>query len=380
MNKIIGFLYWFMGRLFARFACWTVSSDFVISSKKHNPAQGDNIIFNNILLREAKLNRIQDLCYLYNVHNIPNALNSAICIAYVQNCNGLLNSLININNEHNRKEIPETFIWRCWQNFNSLGTPETYFKALGEKIATESELKDIVVVCLSNGFFDVIDIWMDCYEKNRWGEVVFLCFDNESLLKVKARGYRGVHLFEKSKITESSTAKRPPNLLMDLVWVARTNVILGILLSGKNVLQCDGDAFWYSCPSKLWSDSTDVDAYFQIDISIPRDIQRSWGFILCCGFYYIKNSPSSIAFYQDFVEVTRRYMHDQIGLNVYLHELGTRWIPSEDGGYSAKTPHGLQIVGLNKNVVSRNLETGSVIRHPVISGHDLDKVRRTLMP
>jgi hypothetical protein len=110
------------------------------------------------------------------------------------------------------------------------------------------------------------------------------------------------------------------------LWQRRLEVFNDLIAKGTEFIHSDADAIWLRNP--LAPDSAarqPVDLVFSQGTVWPPDVCRTWGFVLCCGWFWVKPTSSTQSFFRDLVrdvEVTR---DDQVSVNRLLSGRGIRW-------------------------------------------------------
>jgi hypothetical protein len=106
------------------------------------------------------------------------------------------------------------------------------------------------------------------------------------------------------------------------LWVHRIRVVAEVLLSGADVVHSDADAVWLADPLPEMN-SGGFDLVFSQGTVWPPDIHRKRGVVLCCGLYFVRNSPRTRRFFERFAQRVGRERDDQVALNRLLDaELG----------------------------------------------------------
>jgi hypothetical protein len=108
------------------------------------------------------------------------------------------------------------------------------------------------------------------------------------------------------------------------LWVHRVKVLSELLLSGIDVVHSDVDAVWLSDPLPEMSGSS-LDLVFSQGTVWPPDVHRNRGFVMCCGLYFVRNSPGARLFFKRFAERVAIERDDQAALNRLLDEWLGEW-------------------------------------------------------
>ena len=91
------------------------------------------------------------------------------------------------------------------------------------------------------------------------------------------------------------------------LWILRVFLLRALAARGHTVLSLDLDAVFVGDLAPLLAALPPADIVVQQDYSIPIDVARKLGFILCCGFLLIRPSPAVLAFLDRYVEAKDRF-------------------------------------------------------------------------
>ena len=114
------------------------------------------------------------------------------------------------------------------------------------------------------------------------------------------------------------------------LWQHRLAVFNGLLADGTEFIHSDLDAVWLKDP--LAENSTarhTEDLVFSQGTVWPPAIHQEWGFVLCCGWFWVKPTVAAQQFFRDLIRDVANTGDDQISVNRLLKATGLRW---ETGG------------------------------------------------
>jgi hypothetical protein len=120
-----------------------------------------------------------------------------------------------------------------------------------------------------------------------------------------------------------------------------------------------------------------ADIVAQRDYSIPVDVARKLGFILCCGFMRIRSNPATIRFMQSYATRVILEMDDQTSLNHLLAEAGVQNSISKNS-YMAFDSANISWACPDTSLVSRDVSCGAVIRHFHPQGQSMGELKKHL--
>ncbi|MEQ8717472.1 MAG: putative nucleotide-diphospho-sugar transferase [Acidimicrobiales bacterium] len=155
-------------------------------------------------------------------------------------------------------------------------------------------------------------------------------------------------------------------------WLARFDA-LREFLDDDDLIHTDLDAFWLRDPVPRLAD-IDADLVFSIEYGLPKDIVDRWGFVLCCGFFAARSTPTTKAFFDRWRAAVAEHEDDQKAINYLLAEMGVAWEEPTAGGDVLRlgTVHVdgklMRVAALRESAVRRSapidLAAGQLVFHP----------------
>jgi len=117
---------------------------------------------------------------------------------------------------------------------------------------------------------------------------------------------------------------RPCELDLGKLWIHRVKVLLELMEKGYDIIHSDADAVWLKDPI-AYLNSIKYDMIFSQGTYWPKDVHEKWGFVLCCGFFYIKNNINTLTFIKELYERVTEDKDDQVSCNRLLMESNVKW-------------------------------------------------------
>jgi hypothetical protein len=147
-----------------------------------------------------------------------------------------------------------------------------------------------------------------------------------------------------------------------VLWFVRVLYLRALVQAGHNVLVLDLDAIPVGNVLPILSTMKDADVVAQLDHSIPMDVDRELGFVLCCGFMLWRHTVAAMALLDRYAVIAQVERDDQLALN---HLLARDGIVEKVTGADAMRfgSAGVQFACPDPSLVSRTLNSGSVVRH-----------------
>ena len=162
-----------------------------------------------------------------------------------------------------------------------------------------------------------------------------------------------------------------------VLWYLRVLFLRELVQRGHPVLVLDLDAMPVSDLAPMLAALPASDVVAQKDHSLPVDVDRQLGFVLCCGFMLWRPTVAAKSLLDRFAAETFIERDDQMALNHLLAR----------DGIVAKTKSaqcmqfgsaGVQFVCPDPSLVSRSLTSGSVVRHFHQKGQTITELRAAL--
>jgi len=170
----------------------------------------------------------------------------------------------------------------------------------------------VIIVAFANiAYRDVIVNWIFAMEKLKITNFVIICLDKELEVYLK-------------KI-DIPTLFCPCENNLNTLWVHRIIVIQKILSLGYHVIHSDADAVWIKNPIPTFIENQPFDLIFSQGTIWPLDVYNTWKLVLCCGFFYVKSNPKTLAFFIELKTQVEIEGDDQLSLNRLLFKKIKKW-------------------------------------------------------
>jgi hypothetical protein len=110
------------------------------------------------------------------------------------------------------------------------------------------------------------------------------------------------------------------------LWKLRLGVFSGLIDAGIPFVHSDSDAVWVADPFAVGGSADQPeDLVFSQGTFWPPQTFEDWGFVLCCGWFSVKPSLASRAFFRDLVDHVATTGDDQVSVNRLLQQRNIRW-------------------------------------------------------
>jgi hypothetical protein len=238
-----------------------------------------------------------------------------------------------------------------------------------------SPADEVVLVPASMSYDHLFQLWRRQFSLHAQGRIVVLAMDpaivetydqDSSIAVLDLSTWFG---FDDQGVIEAYSRRH--------LWVLRVLVIRELVRRGHRVVSLDSDAILLASLDDLLAGLPDADIVAQRDYSIPLDVARQLGFILCCGFMVFYPTTATKSFLEQYVSQVAFEFDDQLALNHLIanHPIQSR---TEVEGQLTFESCGVRWVCPRVSLVSRDLDHGSVIRHFTQRGETVDALRARL--
>lgn len=122
--------------------------------------------------------------------------------------------------------------------------------------------------------------------------------------------------------------------------VQRIRIFNQLLAAGEEFIHSDLDAIWIKNALQFGSANKRAeDLIFSQGTDWPLDAHERWGFVLCCGWFWIKPTPAARRFFGA-LKVDDENGDDQIAVNRQLARLNVQWDSGRGGDYEVSINEG----------------------------------------
>ena len=195
---------------------------------------------------------------------------------------------------------------------------------LFELLSRQKRDNRVIVVFSSSMYLDIIRNWL--LAVNRLG------IHNYLVVSLDKKAYSFMKI------------NNIPSLLMEYnsdnfdIWTKRLALFGEINDLGVNFFHSDADAVWLRDPLERYFADNETDLIISQGTVWPHDIHAKWGFVLCCGLFYVKSSPKMGDFFKAMLDELAGNKDDQASLNRIIDRDDIVWQIDEpyDNFYNGK--------------------------------------------
>lgn len=174
-----------------------------------------------------------------------------------------------------------------------------------------SEENTIIVVFANSDYDKILQNWLKAIKKINISNYLIVAMD-----KV---------LFEQLQEKNIPSILRICDINHGAIWIHRINIIKEILEYGYNVVHSDADAVWLKNPLYDYIYNQPYDIVFSQGTYWPKHIHKEFGFVLCCGFFYLQANKNTLEFINKVAIDVVSSNDDQVSCNDYMLKNNIQW-------------------------------------------------------
>lgn len=234
----------------------------------------------------------------------------------------------------------------------------------------------LTLVPVSGKYLELWRLWLPQVRLHACRQIVAMAMDDAAVAALQVD--RDVAVVDVREFFSWDSAGRLHPHTRGVLWYLRVLLLRELVLRRHPVLVLDLDAVPVGDVQAMLSAMPTADVVAQIDHSIPMDVDRQLGFVLCCGFMLWRpRTPAALRLLDRFAQEAAIERDDQLALNHLLARQGiaTR---KEAGAKLVFESAGVCFACPDEALVSRDLTTGSVVRHFHQTGQTDPQLRTAL--
>jgi hypothetical protein len=233
----------------------------------------------------------------------------------------------------------------------------------------------VTIVPLSGYYADLFALWKRQFDRHKFGRLLVLTLDDRA--SAILGGDTGCAFVDLSRYFRTDTTGRLVDASRRQLWPFRVAVIRHLLALGFPVVSLDVDAMIVGDLNAMTAGFPRCDIVVQQDYSIPMEVARRFGFILCCGFMAVAPNAGTLRFFDCYLERSILELDDQTALNHLLAEEGLTDF-NRQTNYMTFDCLGLKWLCPSTSLVSRTLHQGRVVRHFQQLGESVAEIERAI--
>jgi hypothetical protein len=231
--------------------------------------------------------------------------------------------------------------------------------------------EDLTLVAAGERYLGLFGLWLEQARKHIDGRIFGLAMDQTAFTAMTSALDGGV--IDLSSFFVFDEQNKIDDRCRQVLWILRVLFLRELVSRGHRVLSIDLDAVAMADLTPMLKALPEADIVAQQDYSIPLDVARELGFVLCCGFMVFFPTPATNGFLDRYAQRTIYELDDQASVNHLIQAAGVtdRVTTAESMSFRAS---GVRWVCPAKSLVSRDISTGKVIRH-FHQGQSVDELR-----
>ena len=235
--------------------------------------------------------------------------------------------------------------------------------------------RPIVVTMVSWRLWDIFHIWLSQAQRHTSGYLLIFALDQKSAEALRNMPNCGV--VDVSSWFDFDQAGRLDSFSIKNLWVLRVLALRVLVQRNYDVASLDLDAIMVGNLDEMLESFPATDIVAQMDYSIPMDVARQFGFILCCGFLVLRSNDRVAKFLDEYSKRTTLEIDDQLAINHLLADNGIS-DKVQTGRFTTFRSMGLSWLCPAPSLVSREISSGSVVRHFLLKDLTANAVREAL--
>ena len=225
----------------------------------------------------------------------------------------------------------------------------------------------IILTFTDYKYLPIFNIWYNYFEKLNLQNLLVISLDDITFTNLNSRKINTI-------LCNYNIVNR------DKFWQFRLKTIFNIFKqSKKNIIHTDSDCIWLKDVYSLINNEP-YDIIASIESGHPVELSKKYGFIMCCGFYYVKYNEIMIKMFENIIGQDGHGTDDQVLFNYYMFDNSTDIIsnPNELIEKEVQLKDNIKIVLLKRSIIDRyDCTKDTYCFHPWLSKSSIiDKINQ----
>lgn len=179
-----------------------------------------------------------------------------------------------------------------------------------------------VIAFANAGYATLTENWIWHMRRIGVDNVTLCALDDETLRLARTNGTPAVRVGDTARLAD--------------LWILRAQLFRALASQRIDFIHSDVDAIWLRDPRPRLL-GTQAQLAFSQGTVWPNDIARAWGFVLCCGLFLARATPTVAEFFERLSQRIVDEKDDQTSLNRALRDGGATWdVAAIDAGRSER--------------------------------------------
>jgi hypothetical protein len=264
---------------------------------------------------------------------------------------------------------------RLVQGTLSGSLPANLTAAIDRLNLAPGQAETVILVPVSSNYLHWFGLWIEQVRLHAHGQIVAMALD-PTVGQILERDFC-CRVLDLSPFFVFEPDGRINGTTRSALWIFRVLILNELVVRGHAVLSLDLDAMLIANLDNMLRTFPPADIVAQQDYSIPTDVARELGFVLCCGFMFLRPTRPTIDFLQSYSKRTIQELDDQFALNHLISRSGVTRIV-KTAKYMTFESAGVAFVCPDTSLVSHDIRHGTVIRHFEQRGQSVAQLRLEL--
>lgn len=178
----------------------------------------------------------------------------------------------------------------------------------------------LIVTFADSQYLPLLAIWLGRLEQLGLRRIRIYALDRATLEWCRGRGVDAAQVPWQGNLRD--------------LWVQRIRIFRALLEAGEEIIHSDTDAIWIRNPLEAGAARQCAqDLVFSQGTVWPVDVHGAWGFVLCCGWFWMRPSAGVRAFFTALEADVQVSGDDQMSVNRVLARAGAKWSHGPAGDY-----------------------------------------------
>lgn len=221
----------------------------------------------------------------------------------------------------------------------------------------------LIITFLNKKYIPIFEIFYNYFQKLNYQKIfLVISLDIDTCTYLKQKNINTVYVQYNLQNKE-------------LFWKFRLIVINNIFkITKKNIIHTDSDCLWFK-DILIEINNLDYDIIGSIAYGYPQNIVKKFGFVVCCGFYYIKYNKKTIYFFDNIIKQNINSTDDQILINNYIFNNSINMNDTNNNLIYKEIylKNNIKIGILNNFIISRKYQEKLYCFHPYLSSKNISE-------
>jgi len=180
------------------------------------------------------------------------------------------------------------------------------------KLTITDSNKPLIITFANWPYLNVLLNWMEGLKRLSIDNYIVISFDEKLYHYLVEKKYKTILLKNIDNLSE--------------LWRLRITIFKYLVDKNIDFIHSDADAVWLKNPIPEYYDSfPSTDLMISQGTIWPENVQRLWGFVVCCGFFIMRSSPAMKMLWEKLEDSVLQTGDDQISMNYIIAGENIQW-------------------------------------------------------